>query len=58
MSIARGIKSLFLTEFVSAFFLSMRYFFAPKSTINYPHEKNPTSPVSYTHLTLPTNREV
>jgi NADH-quinone oxidoreductase subunit I len=40
----RGIKSLFLTEFVSAFFLSMRYFFAPKKTLNYPFEKGPLSP--------------
>ena len=35
------IKSLFLLEFVSAFFLSMRYFFAAKPTINYPFEKGP-----------------
>jgi hypothetical protein len=28
-----------LTEFVQAFFLSMRYFFKPKATINYPFEK-------------------
>ena len=27
-----------------AFFLSMRYFFKPKATINYPFEKNPLSP--------------
>lgn len=39
MNIARGIKSLFLTEFVSAFFLTMKYFFAPKKTLNYPFEK-------------------
>src|SRR6476659_7489269 len=38
------ISSLFLTEFVSAFFLSMRYFFAPKKTLNYPFEKGPLSP--------------
>ena len=44
MSIASGIKSLFLKEFVSAFFLSMRYFFKPKSTLNYPFEKGPLSP--------------
>jgi hypothetical protein len=36
-------SSLFLKEFVSAFFLSMRYFFAPKATLNYPFEKGPTS---------------
>ena len=44
MGVAQGIKSLFLTEFVSAFFLTMRYFFAPKATLNYPFEKGPLSP--------------
>ena len=39
MNIARGIKSLFLAEFVAAFFLSMRYFFSAKKTLNYPYEK-------------------
>ena len=43
-SIGQGIKSLFLAEFISAFFLSMRYFFAPKKTLNYPFEKGPLSP--------------
>ena len=38
------IGSLFLKEFVSAFFLSMRYFSAPKKTLNYPFEKGPLSP--------------
>ena len=38
------ISSLFLKEFVSAFFLSMRYFFKPKATLNYPFEKGPQSP--------------
>ena len=37
-------RSLLLSEFVSAFFLAMRYFFQPKPTINYPFEKNPISP--------------
>ena len=37
-------RSIFLAEFVQAFFLSMRYFFKPKATINYPFEKNPLSP--------------
>ena len=44
MGLAQGIKSLFLAEFVSAFFLSMRYFFATKKTLNYPFEKGPLSP--------------
>jgi NADH-quinone oxidoreductase subunit I len=33
-----------LTEFVSAFFLAMRYFFKPKATLNYPFEKGSLSP--------------
>ena len=37
-------KSLLLSEFVAAIILSMRYFFKPKPTINYPFEKGPTSP--------------
>ena len=44
MSIATGTKSLFLQEFVSAFFLTMKYFFRPKYTLNYPFEKGPLSP--------------
>ena len=44
MSVAQGVKSLFLKEFVSAFFLAMRYFFKPKATLNYPFEKGPLSP--------------
>ena len=44
MRAAQGLKSLFLLEFVSAFFLAMRYFFAPKKTLNYPFEKGPLSP--------------
>jgi NADH-quinone oxidoreductase subunit I len=42
--LAQAAKSLLLLEFVEAFFLSMRQFFSPKATINYPHEKNPQSP--------------
>ncbi len=44
MRLDSAARSLFLSEFVSAFFLSMRYFFKPKLTLNYPHEKNPKSP--------------
>src|SRR3972149_6984652 len=40
-SVGQGIRSLFLAEFVSAFFLSMRYFFAPKKKLNYPFETGP-----------------
>jgi NADH-quinone oxidoreductase subunit I len=41
--IGQGFKSLFLTEFVSAFFVPMRNFFAPKNTY-FPFEKVPLSP--------------
>jgi NADH-quinone oxidoreductase subunit I len=37
-------KGVFLKEFVQAFALSMRYFFRPKPTLNYPFEKGPISP--------------
>ena len=39
-----GARAIFLWEFVSAFFLAMRYFFKPKPTLNYPFEKGPISP--------------
>ena len=42
--LAQAAKSLLLAEFVGAFFLSMRQFFAPKATLNYPYEKGPPSP--------------
>ncbi|MEX6507518.1 NADH-quinone oxidoreductase subunit NuoI [Jiella sp. M17.18] len=42
--IAQTVRSFFLIEFVKAFGLSMRYFFAPKATLNYPYEKGPVSP--------------
>ena len=37
-------RSIFLTEFVSAFFLALRYLFKPKVTLNYPFEKGSLSP--------------
>jgi hypothetical protein len=37
-------RSILLTEFVSAFFLAMRYFFKAKATLNYPFEKGSLSP--------------
>ena len=43
-ALTQAINSLFLKEFVGAFFLSMRYFFKQKATINYPFEKGPVSP--------------
>ena len=41
MRLDHAARALFLTEFVGAFFLSMRYFFKPKPTLNYPFEKGP-----------------
>ena len=40
----QAVGSLFLKEFVGAFFLTMRYFFKAKATVNYPFEKGPVSP--------------
>ena len=37
-------RSLFLSEFVAAVKLSLRYIGKPKATLNYPHEKGPLSP--------------
>ena len=44
MAFSNAISSLFLKEFGSALWLSMRYFFKPKPTLNYPFEKGPLSP--------------
>jgi len=44
MRLDRAAKAIFLTEFLQAFVLSMRYFFKPRPTINYPFEKNAISP--------------
>src|ERR1700739_3450963 len=44
MRLDQAARSLVLKEFVSAFFLAMRYFFKPKPTLNYPFEKGPISP--------------
>jgi len=44
MQLDRTARALFLREFASALWLSLRYFFAAKATIAYPFEKNPISP--------------
>src|SRR3984893_15748641 len=44
MKLDRAARSVFLTEFVAATMLAMRYFFRAKSTLNYPFEKGPLSP--------------
>ena len=43
-TLAHWIKSFTLWEFVLAHWLTLKYFFKPKATINYPYEKNPISP--------------
>ena len=40
----RTARQIFFWEFIQSFFLAMRYFFAPKATLNYPFEKGPLSP--------------
>ena len=37
-------RSILLTEIVSGMWLTLKYFFMPKVTINYPNEKGPLSP--------------
>src|SRR5258706_9716708 len=44
MSFDRTARQIFFWEFIQSFLLSMRYFFAPKATLNYPFEKGPLSP--------------
>ena len=44
MKLSQVAKSFLLKEFVSGFFLAMRYFFRAKPTINYPFEKGALSP--------------
>ena len=44
MGMLRVLNGLLLKEFFVAYWVSMRYFFAPKKTINYPFEKMPYSP--------------
>jgi len=43
-AIFRAIKSGFLLEFLAAFWLTTKYMFRKKATINYPYEKGPLSP--------------
>ena len=43
-SIAQTLRGAFLTDFVGAFFLSLKYMFKRKATVYYPFEKNPLSP--------------
>jgi NADH-quinone oxidoreductase subunit I len=43
-AIARGVKSIFLAELMSGMALTLKMFFKPKVTVNYPSEKGPLSP--------------
>ncbi len=43
-TVSHLIKSFTLWEFLKAHALTLKYFFKPKATINYPFEKNPLSP--------------
>ena len=40
----RAAKSLLLSELISGMAITLRYFFKPKVTLNYPYEKGPLSP--------------
>ena len=40
----RATRYFLLMDFIKGFGLGMKYFFAPKTTLNYPHEKGPLSP--------------
>jgi len=43
-SLNSSIRTVFLAELVSGMWLTLKYFFKPKVTINYPFEKGPLSP--------------
>ena len=40
----RSARSIFLWDLVSGFIVGMKYFFAPKKTLNFPFERGPLSP--------------
>ena len=42
--IAQALKGAMLTDFLSAFWLALKYYVRPKATINYPFERGPQSP--------------
>jgi NADH-quinone oxidoreductase subunit I len=44
MRLDQSARAVFLSEFMAALWLSLRYFFAKKATINYPFEKGLLSP--------------
>ena len=44
ISLTGAARQLFLKEFAKATWLALKYFVAPKATLNYPHEKGMLSP--------------
>jgi NADH-quinone oxidoreductase subunit I len=44
MSLVDAAKSMLLLEFVRGHWLTLKYMFRPKVTVNYPYEKSPISP--------------
>ncbi len=40
----RGVRTIFLTELLAGMWLTLKCFFRPKVTLNYPFEKGPISP--------------
>ncbi len=42
--LGRGARTILLSELIAGMALTLRYFFRPKVTINYPFEKGPLSP--------------
>ena len=44
MDYGRAAGYFLLSDFFKGFKLGLKYFFAPKATLNYPHEKGPLSP--------------
>ena len=44
IALFRAAKSLLLLEFIRGMWLTLKYFFRPKVTINYPFERGPLSP--------------
>ena len=44
MDMNRAVKYFLLVDFIKGFGLGLKHFFAPKATLNYPHEKGPLSP--------------
>ena len=44
MDYTRAAKYFLLADFFKGMKLGLKYFFAPKATVNYPNEKGPLSP--------------